>query len=134
MFARSQEAGRRRPHVVIAHSDPAYAAGAARAFRRYGWEVVPAADGPEARALAASPAARLVVLEAGLPEESGWLTCAKINALGARPPVVLVADEWAAADDAFAEFIGAARLVTRGQGYEPLLEEAGLTIPVSQVV
>jgi DNA-binding response OmpR family regulator len=131
MFARSQEAGRRRPQVVIAHRDPAYVAGAARAFRRYGWGVVRAADGPAARALAASPAARLVVLETGLPEESGWLTCAKLNAAGARPPVVLVGDE---ADGAFARFVGAVRLVTRGQGYEPLLEEAGLTVPVSQVV
>jgi DNA-binding response OmpR family regulator len=134
MFARSQEAGRRRPHVVIAHTDPAYAAGAARAFRRYGWEVVLAADGPEARRLAAAPAARLVILEAGLPEESGWLTCAKLRAAGPRTPVVLVGNESAAPDDAFAEFAGAARLVTREQGYEPLLEEAGLAAPVSQVV
>jgi DNA-binding response OmpR family regulator len=134
MLARSQEAGRRRPHVVIAHSDPAYALGAARAFRRYGWGVISAADGPEARRLAASPAARLVVLEADMPEESGWLSCAKLNAAGVRPPVVLVGDVPDAENDAFAEFVGAARLVTRGQGYEPLLEEAGLAAPVSQVV
>ncbi len=134
MFARSKEAGRRRPSVVIAHSDPAYAAGAARAFRRYGWEVVPAADGPEARRLAAAPAVRLVVLEASLPEESGWLTCAKISAAGARAPVVLVGEDFAAVDGAFAEFAGAARLARREQGYEALLEEAGLTLPVAQVV
>jgi DNA-binding response OmpR family regulator len=134
MFARSKEAGRRRPSVVIAHSDAAYAAGAARAFRRYGWEVLEAADGPEARRLAHSPAVRLVVLETALPAESGWLTCAKLTAAGTRLPVVLVGLEPAAVDDAFAEFAGAARLVAHRQGYEPLLEEAGLRAPVSQVI
>ncbi|HEX5272921.1 MAG TPA: response regulator [Gemmataceae bacterium] len=134
MFARSKEAGRRRPNVVIAHSDPAYAAGAARAFRRYGWEVVAAADGPEARRLAAAPAVRLVVLETELPDESGWLTSAKLTAIGFRAPVVLVGDEGGAAEDAFAAFAGAVRLITRRQGYEALLEEAGLTVPVTQVV
>src|SRR6476646_3435582 len=74
MLAR-REAGRRRPHVVLAHSDAAYAAGVARAFRRHGWVVAPAASGPEARRLASALAADLVVLEADLPAESGWLTC-----------------------------------------------------------
>jgi two-component system, OmpR family, response regulator ResD len=133
MFARTKEAGRHRPLVIVAHSDPEYAAGVTRAFRRYGWVVETAADGPEARRLASSPTACLVVLEADLPEESGWLTCAKLNAAGTRSVVVLVSGE-GAGDEAFAEFAGAARLVTREQGCEPLLEEAGLTAPVSQVV
>src|SRR5438105_4588525 len=110
MFARSGEAGRRRPHVVIAHSDAAYTTGVTRAFRRYGWVVAPAADGPSARRLAASLSADLVVLQADLPEESGWLTCAKMNLGRERPPVVLVTDETAPGDE-FAGFAGAARLV-----------------------
>jgi DNA-binding response OmpR family regulator len=134
MFARSKEAGRRRPHVVIAHRDPAYSTGVARAFRRHGWGVAHAADGPEARRLAASLAAELVVLQADLPAESGWLTCAKLSAERARAPVVLVAVAPVGRDEQFAEFAGAARLVTREQGPAPLLEEAGLALPMAKVV
>jgi len=133
MFVRSGEAGPRRPHVVIAHSDANYTSGVARTFRRYGWMVARAADGPSARRLAASLSADLVVLQANLPEESGWLTCAKMSLDSARPAIVLVADE-ADCEGAFADFAGASRLVTRDQGCEPLLEEAGIAMPVSQVV
>jgi DNA-binding response OmpR family regulator len=118
---------------VIAHSDAGYTAGVERAFRRHGWVVAPAADGPEARRLASSLAADLVVLQADLPEESGWLTCAKLN-VGARQPVVLVTADEGDCDAAFAEVAGAARVVTAEQGPAPLLEEAGLGVPVSQVV
>ncbi len=130
MFARG-EAGPRRPHVVIAHSDAAYAAGVGRAFRRHGWAVASAVSGPEARRLASALAADLIVLEADLPGESGWLTCAKLNVGGDRPPVVLVtADEGARAGE-FAEFAGAVRFVTRRQGADPLLEEMGLVAPAA---
>jgi CheY-like chemotaxis protein len=134
MFARSREAGRRRRHVVIAHSDPAYSTGVARAFRRYGWGVAHAADGPEARQLATSLAADLVVLQADLPAESGWLTCAKLSADRGRPSVVLVAEGPVGCDEPFAEFAGATRLVSRHQGAGPLLEEAGLAVPMAKVV
>ena len=134
MSARSKEAGRRRPHVVIAHSDPAYSTGVARAFRRFGWGVAHAVDGPEARRLATSLAADLVVLQADLPAESGWLTCAKLSADRARTSVVLVTGQPVARDQQFAAFAGAARLVTPEQGADPLLEEAGLAAPMAKVV
>jgi DNA-binding response OmpR family regulator len=134
MFARSGEAGRQRPQVVIAHSDTAYVLGVARAFRRHGWDTAIAAVGQEARRLAALHSARLVVLETDLPDESGWLTCAKLNVGNAGPAVVLVTEEAAECDADFADFAGAARLVTRDEGFEPLLEEAGLARPVKQVV
>jgi DNA-binding response OmpR family regulator len=130
MFARG-EAGRRRPHVIIAHSDAAYAAGVARAFRRHGWAVASTVSGPEARRLASALAADLVVLEADLPEESGWLTCAKLNVGVDRPPVILVtADDGARAEE-FAQFAGAARFVTCAQGADPLLEEVGIVAPAA---
>jgi DNA-binding response OmpR family regulator len=134
MSARSGEAGRQRPHVVIAHSDTAYVLGAARAFRRHGWDVALAAVGQEARRLAAQLSARLVVLETSLPDETGWLTCAKLTVGDDAPSVVLVADEDEDRDEEFADFAGAARLVTRDEGTEPLLEEAGILRPVKQVV
>jgi DNA-binding response OmpR family regulator len=134
MLARTREAGRRRPQVVIAHSDTAYVLRVARAFRRHGWEVALAAVGQEARRLAGLLAARLVVLETELPDESGWLTCAKLNVGGTGQSVVLVADDEGGRDEEFAEFAGAARIVTKAEGLEPLLEEAGLAMPVKQVV
>ena len=134
MSARSGEAGRQRPHVVIAHSDTAYVLGVARAFRRHGWDVALAPVGQEARRLAAQLSARLVVLETSLPDETGWLTCAKLTVRDDAPTVVLVAGEDEDRDEEFAEFAGAERLVTRDEGIEPLLEEAGILRPVKQVV
>lgn len=134
MFARSGEAGRRRPHVVIAHSDPAYVGSVERVFRQHGWAVASAADGPQARRLAELLPATLVVLEAGLPRESGWLTCAKLSIGSARCSVVLVTGAEAPRDEEFADFAGAVRLVTREEGTGPLLEAAGLAVPVKQAV
>ncbi len=134
MFARSPEAGRRRPCVIIAHSDPVYAVGAARAFRRHGWVPLLAADGPQARQLAAECPGSLVVLEADLPGESGWLTCAKLSLARPRYRIVLVAANQDECDDSFAEFAGAARLVMQDQGLDPLLEMAGIGLPLTQAV
>jgi DNA-binding response OmpR family regulator len=129
MFARLEEAGPRRPHVIIAHSDPSYAMGAVRAFRRNGWGFTLAASGPEARRLATVFAPDLVVLEAELPGESGWLTCAKLNVGEERQPVILVTEANTTYGEEFAEFIGALRLVSRAQGPEALLEESRLAVP-----
>jgi DNA-binding response OmpR family regulator len=128
MFGRTGKAGRRRPQLVIAHSDPGYVVRVARAFRRHGWVAAVAADGPEARQLAHQLDANLLVLEADLPGESGWLSCAKINLGGRRPPVVLVVGQKSARAERFAEVAGAARLVTAAEGAEPLLEEAGIAV------
>jgi DNA-binding response OmpR family regulator len=105
-----------------------------RVFRRHGWKVVPAADGAEARRLAASLGAEQIVLQTDLPEESGWLTCAKLNVGGNSQSVILVAGQEDERDGEFAEFVGAVRIITREDGVEPLLQEAGLGVPVSQVV
>jgi DNA-binding response OmpR family regulator len=129
MFARSNEAGYPRPHVVIAHSDAAYTMGVVRAFRRHGWLFTLAANGPEARRLASSLAADLVVLEADLPGESGWLTCAKLNVGADRQAVVLVTEQEDEQAEEFAQFAGALRLVTREQGAEALFEDVALAVP-----
>jgi DNA-binding response OmpR family regulator len=59
-----------RPSVLVAHADPVYATGAARAFGRLGWDAYTARTGPEARRLARMLGADLVVLGADLPDES----------------------------------------------------------------
>jgi DNA-binding response OmpR family regulator len=108
------------PCVILAGSPVAYTAAAGRTLRRRGWDVYTARTGPEARRLARLLAADLVILDADLPGESGWLTCAKLA--GERPllPVVLVT-----AGDArsgrLAAFVGASEVVRRDAGMPALL-------------
>ena len=134
MFARSPEAGRYRPHVIIAHSSPAYAHAVARAFRRRGWISLRAADGPDARRAATTCPGSLIVLEVDAPGESGWLTCAKVQMDNPGHRVVLVAADQSDRNDDFAEFSGATRLVTEEQGPDPVLEAAGFRLPATQPV
>jgi DNA-binding response OmpR family regulator len=110
-----------RPSLVLAHADPVYAAGAARAFRRLGWDPYTARTGPEARRLARLLGANLVVLDAELCGESGWLTCAKLVQELPRVKVVLVADDLDAHREQFAAFVGARALVARAAGVPALL-------------
>ncbi|MFI5381939.1 MAG: response regulator [Tepidisphaerales bacterium] len=134
MFARSPEAGRYRPHVIIAHSSPAYAHAVARAFRRQGWIALQAADGPDARLAATNCPGSLIVLDVDLPGESGWLTCAKLHMDNPDHRVVLVAAHQSERNDDFAEFSGATRMVTEEQGPDPVLEAAGIGLPATQAV
>src|SRR5262249_33012615 len=61
------------PCLVLAHSGGAFVEAAGQALRRGGWDVYPARSGPEARRLARMIGPDLVVLDAHLPCESGWL-------------------------------------------------------------
>ena len=107
MFLRSGEAGLRRPHVVIAHSDPNYTGGVAprlpplwldgRSRRRRPTARPPGrgtVGGPRCASGRTARRERLADLH-------------KMNLGGERPSVVLVADE-AACDYDFATFAGAA--------------------------
>src|SRR5438874_1481304 len=93
MFARFGEAGHSRPSVVIAHSQSIYIHEVERAFRRHGWGIVRAADGPHARRLFAVLQPSLVILEAEFPGESGWLTCAKLSMEDPDARTILVGEE-----------------------------------------
>jgi DNA-binding response OmpR family regulator len=112
------------PCLVLAHPDPVYSFVTSRAFRQLGWDVYQAATGPEARELARVFRAQVVVLDADLPEESGWLTCAKL--LEERPgvKVLLVSANPKPRDHEFRAFVGAAGLFPRSAGVGPLLRFA----------
>lgn len=110
-----------RPCLILAHADPAYAALVVRAFRRHGWDVYPAENGPEVRRLARMLEPQLVVLQTDLPEESGWLTCDKLTDERPDCQVVLVSAEPTPSRSAFASFVGAAALVDRRDGMAALL-------------
>ena len=121
-----------RPCLVLADSDPAYAAATGRSFRRLGWDVYEAKLGPEARRLARMLEADLVILAADLPEETGWLTCAKLVRERPRTRVILVDH---AADDPrarhMAAFVGAKALVRRDAGMDALLPQIHHPMPLA---
>jgi DNA-binding NarL/FixJ family response regulator len=76
------------------------------------------------RALAAELLPSLVVLDAELPEESGWLTCAKLKQEQPDLKVVLLVDQVNLSSHAFGYFAGASALVLRNDGLHALVEEA----------
>ena len=81
------------PCLVLAHPYPESQAVLARGFRRLGWDVYTAQSGSEARRLARMLEADMVILHVDLPEESGWLTCAKMKISGPAVRVVLYGPE-----------------------------------------
>jgi DNA-binding response OmpR family regulator len=111
------------PCLVLAHSDGVYKAAIARGFRRLGWDVYLADDGPEVRRLVAMLEADAVILDAELPGESGWLTCAKLTAEQPFAKVVLISSEPGPRNRQFAAFVGACALVRPSAGLAPLLDE-----------
>ncbi len=100
-----------RPCLVLAHGNSAYAASAAHAFRLRGWDVYLARSGPETRRLVRMLSADLVILDAQLPEESGWLTCAKLAGEQPLMEIVLVAEASTPILHRLAAFVGAHLLV-----------------------
>ncbi len=123
-----------RPCLILAHADPAYAAQVLRTFRRQGWDVYTAHQGPEVRRLARMLEPQLIVLQADLPEESGWLTCDKLTRETPSMPIVLVAADPTPYHTAFATFAGAAALVDRKDGVAALLPYLRLREPALPAV
>jgi CheY-like chemotaxis protein len=123
MIARTETPLRFHPRLVLAYADSAHAALSCRFFRRQGWEVHLANSGSEARRLADALAPDVVVLDTDLREESGWLTCAKLNGGNRGPKVVLVSQELDGENLAFADFVGASALVLRSAGPAALVDK-----------
>jgi DNA-binding response OmpR family regulator len=113
-----------RPCLVLGHSDPLYGALVRQIFLRLRWEVHVTSSGVRARELAARLSPSLVILDTDLPDESGWLTCAKLVQEHPDLHVVLVADRIGQTSHAFAYYVGAAALVGRNDGLRALVNEA----------
>src|SRR5262245_48318825 len=130
MIARTQTPLSFRPRVVLAYADSAHAALSARHLRRLGWEVHLASSGPDARRLAQALAPEVVILDTQLPDESGWLTCAKLIQENGAQRVVLVSGAIDEEEKRLAETVGAAALVARQRGVPALVEEVmGKALP-----
>jgi DNA-binding response OmpR family regulator len=111
------------PRLVVAHGDPVYAALVCHTFHQLGWEVFLAETGPDVRRLAREVQPQFVVLDALLPNESGWLTCDKLRLELPEARVVIVAVQPGFHEANFAVFVGAAALADQGDGVQALLDE-----------
>jgi DNA-binding response OmpR family regulator len=119
---RANESGLYRPCLILAHGDVTYVAETCMRFRRQGWDVYQVQDGPEARRLARMLEPDLIVLEADLQGETGWLTCAKITRERPGCKVVLVSEDTGPSNRRMAGFSGAAALVGRQDSLLALVE------------
>jgi DNA-binding response OmpR family regulator len=118
-----------RPRLVLALADSAQAALCARQCRRQGWEVHKTHCGEEARRRAAVIEPAVIVLDAELPGESGWLTAAKVLLERPRQKILLVAAERTAFGDECARLIGAAGFVHHEDTATALEELFGVLVP-----
>lgn len=109
-----------RPRLLLGYADPAYASECGRYFRRLGWEVQMVASGKEARELARAYLPNVVVLDADLLDESGWLTSAKISTENPDLRILLVADEQTDLTPGRLLMVGATQSVCRREGAEAL--------------
>ncbi len=109
-----------RPRLLLAYADASYASQCGRYFSRLGWEVEMVAGGAEAPVLATEYQPDVVVLDAELLDESGWLTSAKISTENPDLRIVLVTNE--SADDVRdrVPMVGAEQCVRRIHGAEGL--------------
>lgn len=109
-----------RPRLLLGYSDSAHAARCVRQFRRLGWEVHMVASGAEAQRLAYELVPHLVVLDIDLPDESGWLSAAKILLLQPAQRIVLIATDADPRHQDRAAALGVAAVVQRHNGPEAL--------------
>jgi DNA-binding response OmpR family regulator len=123
MIARTENPLSFRPRLVLAYNDSARAALTSRHFRRLGWEVHQACSGPEARRLVYVLRPQVVILDADLRDESGWLTCAKLTLGGGGPRAILVSAEVTSRERAFAETVGAAAIIPAEAALPGLMQE-----------
>src|SRR5258707_259298 len=115
-----------RPRLVLALADSAPAAQCARQCRRQGWEVHQTRSGLEARRLAATLDPAVVVLDAGLADESGWLTAAKLLLERPRQKILLTGVARTTRREQFAHFLGAAGFVARAETAAALEDLGGV--------
>lgn len=108
--------------IVFGHPDALTRAEVGYQLCRLGWETHTAATGPETRRLTCRWRPDLVVLASRFPDESGWLTCAKLSYEQPGQRIILLESQLTPADRRFARFIGATRVVSERRGMAELID------------
>jgi DNA-binding response OmpR family regulator len=123
MFIPATESLNPTPTLVVALTDPVAAAAVSRQARLRGWDTYQAENGTLARFFVRTFAAAALILDVTLPDESGWLTCAKLIEECPHIKVILVGDGVDPESDSLAAFVGASAFVRRGEDVSALLRE-----------
>jgi DNA-binding response OmpR family regulator len=119
--------------VVLSLNDSVFAAWIARRIRRLGWGVHLSRSGEEARRLCREYSPQVVVLDTRLLDQSGWLTCEKLLRDDPTLKVILVASQPEPDGEAFAEFVGPAKLLNQDEGVQAVIDEiVAATTPVTE--
>jgi DNA-binding response OmpR family regulator len=111
-----------RPLLILAYKNSAHAARCGRYFRRLGWEVRLVATAAEARRLCSVCTPGAVILDIDLPDESGWLTCAKMTRDDIDLRVILLAEQRPLDYSERLAKVQAAALVTRHDSMDVVAE------------
>jgi two-component system response regulator DesR len=110
------------PSVLIAHPDSSYRAAVAWYLRQLDWNVTATDSADSLREWARVRRPDIVLLSPCLPDESGFLTCAKIKQELPDCRVLLMAERLSPEDQRFAEFAGAEGVILRSEGVKGLAE------------
>ena len=111
----------RGPHkLVLAHADDDYRRAALRYLRGLGLDLTAGRSAAEAHYLARRLDPAVVILGTTLPDESGYLACAKLKAQHPDCRVILVGRNATAEEARFARFVGAQSLVDPQDGLPEL--------------
>jgi DNA-binding NarL/FixJ family response regulator len=117
---RNASGGRR---LLVAHGDAKYVAAISSQFRHLGWDVQVAKNAADVRQLARTAPPTAVIMAADGPEETGWLTCAKLMREHASCKVILVSRDLAPECFRLTQFVGATALVGQNDGVQALVDE-----------
>ena len=102
--------------LILASTDRVEATRAAAYFEHQGWEVHRTGSGVEARRLTHAVRPDAVILDTNLPDETGWLTCAKLRLAKPTQKIVLVGSD----ERELSAFVGASALVSRPEIFSAL--------------
>jgi len=119
-------------HIVFGHPDAELRAEAGIQLCRLGWEAHTAATGPEVRRLARRWQPDVVILASQFPDESGWLTCAKLCHERPGQQIFLLESEGTRPDRRFASFVGATRVVSGRRGLAELIDAVAGAADIAQ--
>jgi two-component system response regulator VicR len=86
-----------------------------------GFELLHAYDGDQALDLAARHKPDLVVLDVLMPEQDGWLVCAKLKTCQPSPKIIILTALQPGQSDRFAEFVHADDIIHKPFSKEQLL-------------
>jgi CheY-like chemotaxis protein len=112
-----------QPRLVLGHTNEAYRSQASRYFRSLGLNLATAGSAQEIHQLTRVLDPAVVIVDAELPDESGYLTCVKIKQQFPQCKVIVLGCKATKAGERFAAFAGANAFVDRSEGLETLGQE-----------